>query len=143
MENITKIDTIRPIIEEAFEQHKAFSFKPNGKSMQPFIKGGKTFVMIEKYTGNAKKYDIVFYTRDSGQYVLHRIVKIYEDGYGITGDNLWWIEKVKDEQIFAIVTEVNGKATNGSKVYLNTLFIRRFFVHVKMYLKKHLRGKRK
>ena len=143
MENRTKFEVLRPFIDEAFEKGESFSFKPNGVSMLPFIKGGKTLVTIEKYTGNAKLYDIVFYTREDGKYVLHRIVKMYDDGYGVCGDNLWWVEKVNEEQIFAILREVDGKETIGTRLYLNTLFIRRFIVHVKTYIKKHLGGKRK
>ena len=35
-----------------------------------------------------RKYDLPFYTRDSGQYVLHRIVKVNADGtYTLRGDH--------------------------------------------------------
>lgn len=143
MENKRKFETIRPLIDEAFEKGEGFNFKPNGVSMLPFIKGGKTNVIIEKYTGGAKKYDIVFYQRDDGKYVMHRVVKIYDDCYGICGDNQWWVEKVTDKQIFAIVTDVEGKKDVGGFLYLRTLFIRRFIKHVLNYIKRHIGGKRK
>lgn len=141
MGNRTKFETIRPLIDTAFERGEAFAFQPNGVSMKPFIKGGKTNVTIEKYTGGAKKYDIVFYQRDDGKYVMHRVVKMYDNSYGVCGDNQWWIENVKDEQIFARVTCVEGKRGLGGYLYLRTLFIRRFFIHVKKYIKKHCGGK--
>jgi hypothetical protein len=34
-----------------------------------------------------KKYDVIFYRRENGQYVLHRIIKIKKDGYVCRGDN--------------------------------------------------------
>ena len=147
MENKMNFDVIMPLIDEAFEQDEEFTFKPNGVSMLPFIKGGKSHITIKKYTGGAKKYDIIFYRRDDGKYVMHRIIKncntVHNDGYGVCGDNQWWIEKVYDNQIFAIVTRVDGRQKNGGFVYLHTLPVRRFIIHVKKYIKKHLGGKRK
>ena len=143
MENKTKFEIVRPLIDEAFEKGESFTFKPNGISMKPFIKGGQTYVTIEKYTGGAKKHDIVFYTREDGKYVMHRIVKVYDNSFGVCGDNQWWIEHVKDEQIFAIVTNVEGRKNNGGKLYLATLGIRRFIIHVIKYIKKYLKGEGK
>ncbi|MBQ3109532.1 MAG: S24/S26 family peptidase [Clostridia bacterium] len=143
MENKTKFETVMPFINQAFEKGESFTFKPNGVSMMPFIKGGQTSVTIEKYTGGAKKFDIVFYKRNDGKYVLHRIVKMLDACYGVCGDNQWWVEKVKNEQIFAIVTNVDGKSTKGSLLYLHTLCLRRFIKHVVKYIKKHTGGRRK
>ena len=143
MENKTKFETIMPLINEAFENGIGFSFKPNGISMRPFIMGGKTLVTIEKYTGGANKFDIVFYKRDDGKYVMHRIVKMFDDCYGVCGDNQWWVEKVNDAQIFAIAANVDGKKSMGSILYLRTLWLRRFIIHVIKYIKKHVGGRRK
>ena len=143
MENKVNFSFFKPLLTEAFNEGKGFVFKPNGVSMRPFIKGGETTVTVEKYTGGAKKYDIVFYVRSDGKHVMHRIVKIYSDCYGVCGDNQWWIEKVKDEQIFAIVTDVGGSMKTGSFLYLHTLPVRRFIIHVIKYIKKHFGGKRK
>ncbi|MGM9550625.1 MAG: hypothetical protein ACI3XA_00015 [Clostridia bacterium] len=139
----TKIDEIRPFINDAFEKGLSFDFTPNGVSMYPFIKGGCDTVTIEEYKGGGKKYDIVFYQRSDGKYVMHRIVKILPDCFGVCGDNQWWIEKVRDNQIFAIVTSVRGKKKMGGFVYLHTLPLRRFIIHLKQYIKKHFRGERK
>lgn len=133
---------VMPLLEETFKNGKSFLFKPNGVSMLPFIKGGNTDVCVEKYTGGAKKYDIIFYKREDGKHVMHRIVKIYDDGYGVCGDNQWWVEKVKDKQIFGIVTSVGGKKNTGTFFYLRTLSLRRFLLHIKAYIKKHLGGNR-
>ncbi|MBQ8002719.1 MAG: hypothetical protein IJ297_04685, partial [Clostridia bacterium] len=64
-------------------------------------------------------------------------------GYGVCGDNQWWVEKVYDNQIFAIVTSVGGKKKMGGFVYLHTLPLRRFIIHVKKYIKKHFGGDKK
>lgn len=143
MKDKTKFEVIMPFINEAFDKGESFTFTPNGVSMKPFIKGGRTNVTIEKYTGGAKKYDVVFYVRDDGKYVMHRIVKVCSDSFGVCGDNQWWIENVKDEQIFAIVTHAQGRKLPGGFFYLRTLPVRRFIIHVKKYIKKHLGGNKK
>ena len=45
-----------------------------GDSMYPLIKP-RDLLVIKKVTAPLKKNDIPLYKRDSGQYVLHRIVK--------------------------------------------------------------------
>ncbi len=140
MEIKTKFDVLRPLIDQAFEKGESFTFTPNGVSMKPFINGGQTSVTIEKYTHGAKKYDIVFYMRDDGKYVMHRIVKTYADSFGVCGDNQWWVEKVYEKQIFAIVKSVQGKKMPGGFIYLSTLPLRRFIIHVIKYIKKCFGG---
>lgn len=143
MESKIKFDFFRPLMDEAFENGQKFFFKPNGRSMRPFIKGGQMDVSVEKYKGGAKKYDIIFYKRDDGKHVMHRIVKIFPDCFGVCGDNQWWIEKVYEKQIFAIVTSVGGKKKMGGFLYLHTLPVRRFILHVKAYIKKKTGGNKK
>jgi len=50
-----------------------------GSSMTPFLHNGDT-VYLDRSDGRLKKGDIVLYTRPTGQYVLHRIVKRNADG---------------------------------------------------------------
>ena len=142
MEKKTKFDVMRPLIDEAFNKGECFTFTPNGVSMRPFIKGGKTAVTIKRYTSGLNKHDIIFYVRDDDKYVMHRIVKIYPDSFGVCGDNQWWIEKVYDRQIFAIVTSIEGKTLPGGFIYLNTLPIRRFIIHIIEYIKRCFGGKK-
>ena len=53
----------------------------------------------------------MFYQRDNGQFIMHRIVKARRDGsYDIVGDNQTEIERgVRRDQIFAVVTKVKRK----------------------------------
>ncbi len=140
-----KFESIRPLIDEAFENGEEFEFCPNGISMLPFIKGGKDVIKIKKYDGGAKKYDVVFYVRPDGKYVLHRIVRVKGDELYMCGDNLWWVEHVPEEDIFAILSSVKGKKMCGAGyfLYCRTLFARRFVFHAVSYIKRHLGGKRK
>ena len=58
--------------------------------MLPLIRQGKDLLLIaRKPEGRLSKYDVPLYRRDSGQYVLHRILKVRENDYVICGDNRW------------------------------------------------------
>ena len=58
-----------------------------GDSMMPLIKQGRDVLVISVVNGRLKRYDIPLYKRDSGQYVLHRILKVRKNDYVICGDN--------------------------------------------------------
>ena len=78
-----------------------------GDSMMPLIKQGRDLIVIEPVHGRLKKYDVPLYKRDSGQYVLHRILKVRPDDYVICGDNRWIKEYgIQDRHIIGILTAV-------------------------------------
>ena len=68
------------IINEVLESGGEFLLSPKGTSMLPLIVHGQDRVVLKKYTGEAKKYDIAFYRRTDGAFVLHRIIKKQKDG---------------------------------------------------------------
>ena len=52
----------------------------------------------------------MFYQRDNGQFVMHRICNIKPEGYYIVGDAQTVIEgPVREDQIFAVITKVKRK----------------------------------
>lgn len=53
------------------------------------------------------KYDVPLYRRDSGQYVLHRILKVRKNDYVLCGDNRWRREiGITDRHIIGVLTAV-------------------------------------
>lgn len=77
---------------------------PIGTSMLPLIRPNRDVTVLKKKTLPPKKYDVVLYKRNSGSYILHRILKITPDGYIICGDNQFIKEYgVKEEQILGIM----------------------------------------
>lgn len=69
-----------------------------GSSMTPFLHHGDT-VYLEQPRGKLKKGDIVLYTRPSGQYILHRIVKVNADGsFLMLGDAQTERERIQSEK---------------------------------------------
>lgn len=75
-----------PVMKEVIESGGEFTFYPHGTSMLPLVREGIDQVVLTK-ADNVKKGDAVFYLRDNGQFVLHRIVKIRNGEYVMCGDN--------------------------------------------------------
>ncbi len=99
--------------EEIIERDGRLVYTSVGDSMRPFIHSGADLLVIEKPTGRLKKYDVPLYRRDSGQYVLHRILKVRDHDYVICGDNRWQRETgITDRHILGVLTAIvrNGKS---------------------------------
>lgn len=87
-----------------------------GISMMPLIRQRRDLLIIEKPSGRLKKYDVALYKRDSGQYVLHRILKVRKDDYMICGDNQWHRETgITDRHIIGVLT---GLVRDGKELSL-------------------------
>lgn len=99
-------------ITEIVKSGEELSLNITGSSMLPFLKGGRDRVLLSLFTPPARTGDILLYQRKSGEYVLHRVVKISEYGLYFAGDIQSVIEgPVSQSDIKAIVTaaERNGK----------------------------------
>ena len=77
---------IWPVMKEVIESDGEFTFFPKGTSMLPLIRQGKDQAVLVK-ADEIKCGDAVFYRRDNGQFVLHRVVKIKNGEYIMCGDN--------------------------------------------------------
>lgn len=113
MENVNKkvisLDEIYPIIKEKIECGGTVQLPITGTSMNPLLYWGRDSVEITKCE-NPKKYDIIFYRRDDGHFVLHRIVGKNENGYILCGDNQVKKEYgIEDRNIIAVVKSITRK----------------------------------
>lgn len=98
-----------------------------GDSMMPIIRQNRDLLIIEKVRGRLKKYDVPLYKRDSGQYVLHRILKVRKNDYIICGDNRWQKEYgITDRHIIGVLT---GIVRNGNTISVNDRKYR-LYVHL-------------
>lgn len=101
-----KMEEIYPLIAESIRDGGQFILFPRGTSMNPSIYEGKDCVVLVE-TKEPQRFDIVLYKRKSGQYVLHRIMKIKNGKYIMCGDNQFLFEKyIEREQILATVNEI-------------------------------------
>ena len=91
--------------KETLLKNGVISFVPKGDSMWPFIKNGKQSVIIKQVKEPLKKFDVCFYERADGSFVLHRIIDFFDGGYIVIGDSQMTKEKVKKEQVFGVMVE--------------------------------------
>ena len=156
MENTQKqkiaIKEIYPMIKEKIDNGGTVKLPITGTSMLPLLVWGRDTVDIIKCE-NPKKGDIIFYLRDNGQFVLHRIVGVDEEGYVLCGDNQWRLERgIRDHNIIAVVTSITRKGKTFevtslpyriySKVWMVLIPFRKLILDLsrkpKYYLKKIL-----
>ena len=121
MENTIKkkisLDEIYPIIKEKIANDGTVQLPITGTSMLPLLVWGRDSVELIK-CDNPQKYDIIFYRRDNGQFVLHRIVDKEKNGYVLCGDNQWNKEyNIQDHHIIGVVKSItrNGKIFSVDK----------------------------
>lgn len=104
--------------QEIIDKVGGFIYYPVGTSMLPLIKEGVHSVKLVRLTREVKKYDVVLYRRDNGQFVLHRVVKVKKDSFNAMGDNQWVIEKgIKKDSIIAIMESMY---LGDKEIVLNT-----------------------
>ncbi len=93
--------------EEILERDGRLVYTSRGDSMWPLIRSGKDLLIIGRPSGRLKKYDIPLYRRDSGQYVLHRVLAVRPDGYVLCGDNRWSMETgISDRHVVGVLTGI-------------------------------------
>ena len=116
-----------------------------------FLGHGRDTIFFSAPDRELRRGDMVFYQRDSGQFVMHRIWKVKKDGYYIVGDAQTDIEgPIRRDQIFARITKVNRKGkmiSNGDfwweffeKVWIRMVPLRPAIV--KFYTAVFSRGKK-
>ncbi|MCI5648528.1 MAG: S24/S26 family peptidase [Fusicatenibacter sp.] len=97
-------------LRELTEQGREVSMTISGSSMSPFLIHQRDRILFRKPERELQVGDMVFYERDSGQFVMHRIRRIRPEGYYLIGDAQVVTEgPIRRDQIFAVVTRVQRK----------------------------------
>lgn len=100
------VSMLRDLVNEGKECRLLIS----GSSMAPFLVHERDSIVFSKPDRELRRGDMVFYQRENGQYVMHRILHVKPEGLYIIGDAQTEVEgPVKPEQVFALVTKVNRK----------------------------------
>ncbi len=99
-------DALFALAREAFERDPdaVVALTTSGTSMKPMLRDRKDVVYLTKLAAPPKKYDVVLFQRDSGAYVLHRVVRVEPDG-GVVfcGDNQTTLERVSNPDLLIAV----------------------------------------
>lgn len=116
-----------PVLIDILKTGKDVNMLVTGSSMAPFLCHQRDTIIISKPNNIFFKGQLVFYQRENGQYVMHRIHHIKNDEFYMIGDNQTEIEgPLKKEQIFGVVNKVIRKG----KVLKKGDFWWEFFEHV-------------
>jgi len=137
--------------EAEIEKHGKLIYKNVGDSMEPFIREGRDLLVISrKPSSRLKVYDVPLYKRDSGQYVLHRILKVRKDDYVLCGDNRWRREYgIADRHIIGVLTAIirdgreipvtDGKYRLYVHVWCDLFPVRAFILRGRHFLKRRFK----
>jgi len=111
------------ILQLQMETTGSASLTVTGYSMMPMLHNRKDTVTIVPVEGIREKGELILYRRESGKYVLHRILRCTKHGYICCGDNQFFTEKVTQEQLLAVVT---GFTRKGKTYTVRDMSYRRY-----------------
>ena len=116
MNNKVTMEELLPFIEEAFDNNKTFTIPISGTSMLPLLVQGRDTVTIKKIESPLSVGDLPLYRRKDGAFVLHRIIKVNNDGtYILCGDNQFIKETgITDNEMIGVVTDITRDGKNFS-----------------------------
>lgn len=141
------------IFEEILEEKGFLVYTNVGVSMLPLLRENRDYMVIQRRTPQRfHKYDAVLFVRPNvtgqGHYVLHRILKVMDDGYWIVGDNCISGEMVREENVLGVLTTVlrDGKEVDfrslGYRMYIHLwcapYHLRFFFIRAKRFIRRCL-----
>lgn len=112
-----------------------------GTSMKPMLRDRSDSVLLVPVTGRLRRFDVPLYRRSTGELVLHRILRVYEDGYAVCGDNQLRAERIREDQVLGVMRgffRKHGYVDAGAfryRVYVffwcRTLLVRKIFLRCK------------
>lgn len=129
-------DTLIPLLLNLIEQGQQVRLTVTGKSMRPFLRNEIDSVLLEKKPfSDIRIGDIILIRRDSGEYVLHRVVDKLDGYVYIAGDAQDWFEgPIYKETVLAVACAVyrrDKKITNDNNILWKVmiwLWVRTFAV---------------
>jgi len=137
-----------PTIAETLREGKSTATYTIGVSMKPLLYEGRTHVILVPAEHPLKRGDLPIYLRSDGKYVIHRVIRVFDDYYYTRGDNCISGEKIPRDWVLGKVVAIyrNGrkiKTTDlGYRVYVgfwNLIFpIRYVLGQLKKVVSRHL-----
>ena len=95
------------LIREVLSSGGEFRLYPHGTSMLPLIRQGIDSVALRSLDRPPQKFDILFYKRQDGSYILHRVKQVTKDGLVLWGDNHTMLEYgVNDDMIIGCAARI-------------------------------------
>ena len=95
------------LIREVLASGGEFRLYPHGTSMLPLLRQGVDSVALRKLDRTPRKYDILFYQRQDGSYILHRVKEVTPEGLVLWGDNHTMLEYgVREDMIIGYAARI-------------------------------------
>lgn len=95
------------LIREVLASGGEFRLYPHGTSMLPLLRQGIDSVALRSLDRPPRKFDILFYKRRDGSYILHRVKEVTKDGLVLWGDNHTMLEYgVTDDMIIGYAARI-------------------------------------
>ncbi len=86
------LETLLPLIEDAFSRGQEVVLPVTGVSMRPTLEQGDTVTILP--AGDIiRRGDVLLYRRPTGQFVLHRAVRVHKSTVDFCGDGQIALEK--------------------------------------------------
>ena len=122
-DKFVSLDELMPVIIEKLDSEGSVIMSITGNSMYPMMSHRRDCVTLTRPTV-IKNHDVVLFKRESGKYVLHRIIKVKNGKFNICGDNTFTVDKdISQNQIIAVVTAFER---NGKHVDVKSFFYRMY-----------------
>ncbi|MEG1719780.1 MAG: S24/S26 family peptidase [Clostridia bacterium] len=136
---VVNLEDMYPFMNEMLSSGKEIEITITGDSMFPTLHNRRDMVVLAK-TEDFKRGDIVLYRRKTGQFVLHRIVRISDEDLFLVGDNQKDIESgITKTDVIATVKEItrnkkhfsvtNKRYRLYSYIWLLIIPFRRYITH--------------
>lgn len=93
----TTISIIEMLRNEGF-----YMGPPVGISMQPMLRNRNDVILVKPTERKLQPKEVALYCRNS-DYVLHRVLAYYQDGYIICGDNCINLEYIPYENVIGVL----------------------------------------
>lgn len=132
--NLLETDKVVDIMKNIIATGGECKLVVTGNSMFPTLKHKRdSVILVSPNKRCIKKGEIVFIQRETGEYILHRVYKTYEDYFIMNGDNQEWCENVKFNSVIAVAKKIVRK---NKEISCDNL-IYKFYVYIWMMLKNH------
>ena len=107
---ILEPEVLLPPLLEMMKETDSVPLVISGGSLAPFLVHGRDTVYLSNINKPLKRGDMIFYRRDSGAYVLHRIYRVEGETYTLLGDAQTRTEPgIRHDQVLARVNAVRRK----------------------------------
>lgn len=112
LESQEYISSLRELVKDGREVQLPVA----GNSMSPFLVDRRDVIWFEQPDSPVRRGDMVFYERPTGDFIMHRVHHVSEEGVYLVGDAQTVVEGPLDDGcIFARVTRVQRKGRMLSK----------------------------